>query len=82
MADAHTVPLATFPVGWQTGEPLAHAVVPVLHKVLGVHAAPSVQATQVPDEHTRFVPQEVPLARFVPESVQVGGSVAHESVPV
>jgi hypothetical protein len=45
-----------------------------------VQERPTVQAVQAPPLHTRFVPQEVPFARF-PDSVQTGAPVSQAVVP-
>ena len=67
----HGVPLATFPVSAQTGTPVTHEVVPVLHVFAGWQPVPAVQAPHVPLLQTLFVPHVVPLARFLPVSEQV-----------
>jgi hypothetical protein len=61
----HVVPLATFPVSAQTGTPVTHEFVPVLHGFAGWQPAPAVQGPQVPLLQTMFVPHVVPLARFL-----------------
>jgi hypothetical protein len=54
---------------------------PAWQALLGVQAAPAVQATQLPLLQTMLVPQEVPFAVF-PESVHTGAPVLHAVVPV
>jgi hypothetical protein len=46
-----------------------------------VQETPTVHDTQTPELHTRFVPQEVPLATF-PDSAQTGAPVLHVVPPV
>jgi hypothetical protein len=48
----------------------------------GVQLAPAVQETQLPFEHTRLVPQLVPLESDDPVSVHDGMPPVHESVPL
>jgi hypothetical protein len=67
----HGVPFATLPVSAQTEAPVTHEVAPVLHLFMGVQVAPAVHETQLPSLQTRFVPQVVPLTRFLPVSAQV-----------
>jgi len=67
------VPFALFPVSLHTGTPVTHEVVPVLHTFEGWQVAPVVQALQLPLLQTRFVPHDVPLARFRVVSVQAIG---------
>ena len=77
----HTAPLTRFlPVSAQViaGE---QACVPAWHGFAGVHDSPAVHDTQLPALHTRFVPQEVPLATFAC-STQTGAPVLHVVVPV
>lgn len=57
------------------------ACVPAWHGFAGVQVDPTVHDTQAPPLHTRFVPQEVPLATF-PDSAQTGAPVLHVVVPV
>src|ERR1700722_1010207 len=58
----HAVPSATLePVSSQTGEPVEQSVAPVSHGLPGVHAAPSVHATQLPLSQTSFDPQLTPF---------------------
>jgi hypothetical protein len=42
------VPLATLPVGLQTGRPVEQSVVPVWHGLLVEHAVPALHAPQLP----------------------------------
>ena len=46
-----------------------------------MHDRPAVQDTQLPELHTRFVPQEVPSATFA-DSTQTGAPVLQVVVPV
>ncbi len=79
---AHGAPSATFPLATQMAVPVAQEVAPVLQALsVGVHAVPAVQATQVPDEQTRFVPQGVPSVTF-PLATQMAVPVAQEVAPV
>ena len=57
------------------------ACVPAWHGFAGMHDTPAVHATQTPALHTRFVPQEVPLATFA-VSAQIGAPVLHVRAPV
>jgi hypothetical protein len=76
------VPSATLLRPVHVEVPVAHEVVPVLHWLpVGLHDAPLVQATQLPEEQTLFVPQLVPSAAFVPVSVQRTPPSVHERVP-
>ena len=54
---------------------------PAWHGFAGVQASPVVHGMQVPELHTMFVPQEVPLATFA-DSTQTGAPVLHAVVPV
>jgi hypothetical protein len=77
----HTVPLTRFrPVSAHViaGE---QACVPAWHGFGGVQTTPTVHDTQLPALHTRFVPQEVPLATL-PDSAQTGAPVLQVVVPV
>lgn len=64
------VPLFLFPDSTQTGEPVAHDVVPVLQAFAGWQLAPAAQDTQVPALQTLSVPQPAPFASAFPVSVQ------------
>ncbi len=65
----------------QVGAPVPHASVPLWHGLaLGVHGAPAEQATQLPPEQTRFVPQVEPLAAL-PDVTQAETPVEHDVVP-
>ncbi len=68
-----------------TGAPELHSIVELVAHglgVVGVQAAPSVQAVQTPvAEQTRFVPQLVPAARKV-RSVHTGAPELHSMVAV
>ncbi len=76
------VPLATLPVDVQTIGPVVHDVVPVWQTFPpGWHAWLGVHAVHAPLKQSKFVPQAVPFARFVPESVQTGTPVPHANVP-
>lgn len=78
----HDVPFGALPVARHTELPVAHEVAPVLQMLPpGVHATPAAHVAQLPDEHTRLIPHDVPLARFAAVSVHVGVPLAHESVP-
>jgi hypothetical protein len=61
--------------------PVAHALIPFLHTLVGWQLAPSVQAAHVPSLHTMFVPQEVPFGRL-PVRPQTITPVAQEFAPV
>ena len=63
------VPFGRFPDSWQTGEPVAQDVVPVLHALVGWQLAPAAHMTQVPALQTRSVPQVTPFANDWPVSV-------------
>jgi hypothetical protein len=77
------VPLVTLlPVSLHTGAPDAQTVDPVWHTLVGVHDAPTVHELHDPLSHTSLVPQEVPLATFVPVSVQTDMPVEHDVTPV
>jgi len=78
------VPLATFPVAVQTGPPVLHVVVPVRQGWLGTEQlVPDIQVPHVPVPlQTRLSPHDVPGARLVPVSVQVGLPVEHARVPM
>lgn len=67
----HDVPFATFPVSAQTGKPVTHEFAPVLQRFSGWQLAPGVHMPHTPLLQTMLVPQEVPLTRFLPVSVQV-----------
>jgi hypothetical protein len=78
----HDLPAAAAaPVSTQTGAPVAHDVVPTWHVLAGVHAAPSVQAPQLPALQNELVPHERPLGALAPVSTQTLVPVAHEVVP-
>jgi len=77
----HAAPLARFlPVSAQViaGEQVC---VPAWHGLVGAHERPAVHDTQLPELHTMFVPQEVPLATF-PDSAHTAAPVLHVVVPV
>jgi len=57
------------------------AWVPAWHGFAGMQDTPTVHDTQTPALHTRFVPQEVPLATFA-TSAQTGAPVLHVRAPV
>jgi hypothetical protein len=77
----HMVPLARFlPVSAQVIAGV-QACVPAWHAFAGVQESPAVHDTQLPELHTRFVPQDVPLATF-PDSAQTGAPVLQVVVPV
>jgi hypothetical protein len=76
----HDVPFATSPVSTQTGAPVAHEMLPMLHTD-GVQAAPCVQEMQLAEPpplpvQTRFAPQLVPPGLGAP------GLSTHTDVPV
>jgi len=79
----HTVPLATsLPVDTQIDCPELHDVIPVRQELLGVHATPVAHETQLPFEHTSFVPHAVPLGTSSLVATQVERPVLHDVVPV
>lgn len=63
------VPLGRLPDSLQTGEPVAHEIVPVLHVLVGWQLEPAAHATQVPALQTLSVPHEAPLVSALPVSV-------------
>jgi hypothetical protein len=74
-------PFATGVVSTHTGVPEPQVVVPFMHELSGVQAAPSVQGRHWPDAlQTRPAPQEVP-AGFSPDSMHTGDPDAQEVVP-
>lgn len=64
------VPLFLLPDSTQTGDPVAHDVVPVLHALAGWQLAPAAHDTHVPALQTLSVPHDAPLASALPVSVQ------------
>jgi hypothetical protein len=64
------VPLARLPDSMQTGEPVAHDVVPVLHVLVGWQLEPAAHDTQVPALQTLSVPQPAPFVSGLPVSLQ------------
>lgn len=64
------VPFGRFPDSWQTDEPVAHDVVPVLQAFAGWQLVPAAHMTHVPALQTRSVPQVTPFANDWPVSVQ------------
>ena len=77
----HVVPFTRFlPVSAQVIAG-AQAWVPAWQGFAGIQDTPTVHGTQIPALHTKFVPQEVPLATFA-DSAQTGAPVLHVSVPV
>jgi hypothetical protein len=66
----HDVPFGWLPDSTQTGAPVAHEVVPVLHAFAGWQLEPAAQLTQVPALQTLSVPQATPFASALPLSVQ------------
>jgi hypothetical protein len=78
----HGVPSARLARLVHVDAPVAHEVTPALHAFpLAVQLAPAVQAVQVPEEQTLFVPQVVPSGAWVPVSVQTKLPPAQETVP-
>jgi hypothetical protein len=77
----HTAPLVRFLLV------SAHVIVgeqvcvPAWHGFAGVQDSPAVHDRQLPELHTRFVPQVVPLATLA-DSAQTGTPVLHVVVPV
>jgi hypothetical protein len=67
----HDVPFPTLPVSAQTEAPVTHEVAPVLHRFSGWQLAPAVHGVHVPLLQTMFIPQVVPLTRFLFVSEQV-----------
>ena len=83
--EPHVVPLAAplAPVSLQTAEPVEQSVEPVSQTLLGVHAAPWVQALHCPLSQTWLVPHDVPLAvPLAPVSVQTAEPVEQSVEPV
>jgi hypothetical protein len=78
----HAVPAALLAVASHTGDPVVHAIAPLLQGSVGWHVAPVVHETQLPARQTRFVPQAVPSATATLLSVHVGVPVEQLSVPV
>jgi hypothetical protein len=63
MFGPHDVPFGWFPSSAQTGDPVVHDVVPVLHGLfIGWQEVPAEHITQAPALHTLSVPQIVPFA--------------------
>jgi hypothetical protein len=81
-AAPHSVPAGLLPLSTQTELPVAHDVMPSLHGLAGVQAAPAVHGTQLPALQTWLVPQPVPFGTAVPLSWQVGVPVVQVSVPL
>ena len=79
----HEVPLATSADSVQTTAPVEHEVVPTRQGLpLIVQVAPTVHAMQAPAlVQTMPVPHDVPAARLVFLSVQVGVPVEQASAP-
>lgn len=79
----HVVPAPALTwASMQDGLPVAHDVMPPLHRFgFVLHASPATQAVQAPSRHTRLAPQAAPLAAFVPVSVQVAASGVQVKVP-
>jgi hypothetical protein len=67
-AAPQSVPTDLFPLATHTELPVAHEVMPTLHGSVGVHATPPMHGTQLPNLHTWFTPQLVPLVSAVPLS--------------
>ena len=65
------MPLGRLPDSIQSGEPVAHDVVPVLQALVGWQLEPAAQVTQVPALQTRSVPQPAPFGSELPVSVQL-----------
>jgi hypothetical protein len=72
---------SSVPVSVHTDVPVLQVSVPTWQGLVGVHAPPAVQATQVPALQTWFVPQAVPLERF-PVSAQTDVPVMHDVAPI
>jgi hypothetical protein len=72
MLSPHAVPLGALPDSMQTGAPVLHAVVPLLHGLPGTtQSAPTMQAVHVPrPSQTMSVPHATPAATLVFASVQ------------
>ena len=68
----HTVPLGAFPASMQTGAPVLHAVVPLLHGLPGTaQSLPAAHVAQAPrPSQTIPVPHAVPAATLVLASMQ------------
>lgn len=81
-AEPHSVPTGLLVVVTQTDEPVEHDVLPFLHGFVGEQVWPAVHDTQAPPLQTRFVPQAVPSAKFVPWSAQVGVPVTQVRAPL
>jgi hypothetical protein len=78
----HAVPLATSPVETQVECPVLHDVTPNWQGLLGVHMTPAAHETQLPLEHTSFVPQSVPLGTSPPVATQIECPVLQDVLPV
>jgi hypothetical protein len=85
-----TWPAAQFPAApaetqdWsvQTGVPVPQAMVALVAQgLVDVQIAPAVHDVQVPSRHTRFVPQDIPLAIGVAVATQVGVPEVQEIAP-
>ena len=70
MFEPHDVPFGRLPDSWQTGDPVAHDVEPVLQAFAGWQLAPAAQDTHAPALQTRSVPHTTPLESDWPVSVQ------------
>jgi hypothetical protein len=81
-AAPHSVPTDLLVVATQTELPVEHDVLPFLHGFVGEQVWPAVHDTQAPPLQTRFVPQAVPSAKFVPWSAQVGVPVTQVRAPL
>jgi hypothetical protein len=70
-------------VSTQVCVPVEQDVVPCTHRFgFVLHGWPAVQFEQTPPLHTRFVPQVVPFALAVVESMHVWTPVVHDVTPV
>jgi hypothetical protein len=65
----HMVPFGRLPDSWQTGDPVAQDVVPVLQTLVGWQLAPDAHDTHAPALQTRSVPHCTPLVSDWPVSL-------------
>jgi hypothetical protein len=77
----HDVPTGLLLLSAQTGIPVVQEIAPFRQGLPGGHAAPVMQATQVPALQTRFVPQLWPFGAFSSVSVQTALPVAQLMAP-
>lgn len=75
----HAVPVPTLPVSTHTAEPVVQLIVPVLHELAGVHAAPALHALHAPALQTPPA-HAVPFVLFEP-SRQTAAPVEQLTTP-